>query len=163
MMKNHRNAAVLMVVLGLVACTGPAPAPAPAPEAQAAPSSAASTPAVDSAVVDAPGGATQACMIAGEFQLMGQTLRSRDCVQAGADTPRAELENLCNGLAQTSAQLGGKAGEVTYLDACPSPAQGRCSGLFGRTYDGFYYERSAQDLAGLPDSCAQGGGTWSAG
>ena len=99
-------------------------------------------------------------MIAGEFNLMGRTIRSRDCVQTAADTPRGEFEGICNGLAQTSAQMGGKAGQVTYMDACPSPSQGHCKGMFGQRFDGFYYERSAEDLAGLPASCALGGGTW---
>lgn len=167
MMKTYRNACLILCVLGLAACTGPAQPPAAeAPGAKPVEPTATQAPAPDSTVVHTPPGAakaSQACMIAGEFKLMGQTIRSRDCVQADAASSKAELESICNGLAQTSAQMGGKAGEVTYMDACPSPSQGRCSGLFGRKYDGFYYERSAEDLTGLPASCALGGGTWSAG
>ncbi|KRG86846.1 hypothetical protein ABB33_02530 [Stenotrophomonas acidaminiphila] len=108
------------------------------------------------------GGATHACMIAGEFQLFGQVIRSRDCVQTAGAATEAQLKRVCEGLAQTSAQMGGKAGEITYMDACPSPSQGSCRRLFGQDFDGYYYERSADDLAGLPASCAQGGGTWAA-
>lgn len=98
-------------------------------------------------------------MIAGEFQLMGQRIRSRDCVQTSAGR-EDELKRICEGLSQTSAQMGGKAGEVTYTDACPSPSQGSCRGMLGSGMDGHYYERSAEDLATLPASCAQAGGTW---
>ena len=102
-------------------------------------------------------------MIAGEFNLLGKTIRSRDCVQPAGASTEAELKKLCEGLASTSAQMGGKAGQVTYMQACPAPSQGRCEGLFGLAFDGYYYERSAEDLAGLPGSCAQGGGRWTAG
>lgn len=101
-------------------------------------------------------------MIAGEFNLLGKTIRSRDCVQPTAASTDAELKQLCEGLASTSAQMGGKAGQITYMQACPAPSQGRCEGLFGLSFDGYYYERSAEDLAGLPASCAQGGGRWTA-
>lgn len=105
---------------------------------------------------------TRACMIAGEFEILGRKLRSRDCLQAGNDIPEATHTELCQTLAQTSAQLGGgKAGEITYMDECPSPNQGSCRGIFGqKTMHAFYYERPEDDLATLPDSCRMGGGTW---
>jgi len=99
-------------------------------------------------------------MIAGEFQLLGQRIRSRDCVQVLDGGREQDLRTLCEGLAQGSAQMGGKAGEVTYMDACPSPSQGSCQGVFGGAFAGYYYERSAEDLASLPASCAHGGGRW---
>lgn len=58
----------------------------------------------------------------------------------------------------TSAQMGGKAVEVIYMDACPSPAQGRGGVLFGKGFDGDCGEHTAADLSGLPASCAQGSG-----
>ena len=100
-------------------------------------------------------------MIAGEFELMGRRLRSRDCLQVDAGVPEAMHREACEGLAQTSAQMGGAAGEVEYLDACPRPAQGGCRGLFGQpAMHALYYERQADDLATLPDPCAAGCGTW---
>lgn len=102
----------------------------------------------------------QACMIAGEFNIAGQIIRSRDCVQAAASAPKQQFRAHCEGLAQTSAQLGGEAGQVTYMDACPSPNQGRCSNYLRSGYDAFYYERSTDDLAELPESCSLSGGTW---
>ena len=109
---------------------------------------------------EVPATAPRACMIAGEFHLLGQVIRSRDCVQLAGSSTEAELQRACEGLAQTSAQMGGKAGEITYMEGCPSPSQGSCRGIFGKSFDGYYYERSADDLANLPASCAQGGGTW---
>jgi len=104
---------------------------------------------------------TRACMIAGEFVLMGKRIRSRDCLQAGAGVAEANHRQICQSLAQTSAQMGGKAGEITWLDACPSPSQGSCKGLFGqKSMQAFYYERQADDLATLPESCRMLGGTW---
>lgn len=150
-----------MVVLA--ACRAPDDAPA-----ATAPSTTPDAPAAvaepDTTAAHAPVGAdaTHACMIAGEFHLLGQVIRSRDCVQTAGATTEAQLKRVCEGLAQTSAQMGGKAGDITYMDACPSPSQGSCRGLFGQDLDGYYYERSADDLAGLPASCAQGGGTWMA-
>ena len=125
-----------------------------------APDAAPATPAVaDQARL--PAQPSKACMIAGEFNLLGTVVRSRDCVQSTGASSHAELTKLCQGLARTSAQMGGQAGTITYLDACPAPAQGRCAGLFGLAFDGYYYERSADNLAGLPASCSQGGGRWS--
>ncbi len=166
--KTYRHAVLAMAcVMGLAACGGTAPAPAEttAPVAQA-PAAAEPTVAEDAVAAPVPvtdAATTQACMIAGEFTIMGNTLRSRDCMQTNAASGDGDLKPLCEGLAQTSAQMGGKAGEVTYMAACPSPSQGSCKGLFGGKFDGHYYERSAEDVAGLPASCEMGGGTWVAG
>ncbi|WP_057634705.1 hypothetical protein [Stenotrophomonas humi] len=165
------NRQVLLAVtclLSLAACGGAAPAPAASTAPQAAPETPAASAPVTSpgSVVHtsvAPAAATHACMIAGEFTLMGKTIRSRDCVQTTAASSEADLQRICGGLAQTSAQMGGKAGEVTYMAACPAPSQGSCKKLFGGKFDGYYYERTPQDLADLPASCTQGGGIWVAG
>lgn len=135
--------------------TGPAPAAGAQDAAPAAPAAA------GGAGVAEVAGTTRACMIAGEFELMGQRIRSRDCLQASADVPEPTHRQMCESLAQTSAQMGGKAGELTYMDACPRPSQGSCKGLFGQaSLHAFYYERSGGDLASLPDSCRAAGGTW---
>lgn len=176
--RQYRHAVLAMTCLfGLAACGGSAPAPAastapetapeaPASHAPAAPASHAPA-ASEGSVIHKPvapaTAATHACMIAGEFTLMGKTIRSRDCVQTTAASSETDLKRVCEGLAQTSAQMGGKAGEVTYMDACPSPSQGSCKTLFDGKFDGFYYERTAEDLADLPASCRMGGGTWVAG
>jgi len=152
---RHGKAWALAGAMSVLAGCGAQDTPA-----QTTPADAAATAAPADA---APGvAATHACMIAGEFSLLGQVIRSRDCVQTAGASTEAQLKRVCEGLAQTSAQMGGKAGEITYMYACPAPAQGSCRRLFGQDFDGFYYERSADDLAGLPASCAQGGGTWKA-
>lgn len=160
--------------LALAACNGSdttAGAPAADTPAPGAPASDAAPAATPAAANDGPSGPsadadgfTRACMIAGEFELMGRTIRSRDCVQADTGLDAATHRQLCEGLAQTSAQLGqGKAGTVEYMARCPTPAQGSCQGLFGQSaVTAFYYERDDDDLAALPDSCRLGGGTWTA-
>ncbi|WP_411850079.1 hypothetical protein ACLB90_14270 [Stenotrophomonas sp. LGBM10] len=165
-----RYALVLACAVGMAACTQPAAPDAPvasgAPAPEASTPQADATPAPNAAVTHTTPGQAQpprACMIAGEFTLFGKTIRSRDCVQSSGASSEAELKKICEGLASTSAQMGGKAGQVSYMDACPSPSQGSCTGLFGLAFDGYYYERAADDLAGLPDSCTQGGGRWTAG
>ena len=107
--------------------------------------------------------AHQACMIAGEFAIAGQTIRSRDCMQAPASADSAKFRQQCEGLAQTSAQMGGKAGQVAYMDACPSPNQGRCENFMRSGYDAFYYERATEDLPSVAKSCEAVGGAWTAG
>ncbi len=163
--------AMLGCTLALAGCGGDGPkqdaAQAVAPVADDAPAPA--DPPEGAAAQPAPvahdRGEGQACMIAGEFRIMGQTIRSRDCLQAGADLPADTHRELCEGLAQTSAQFGqGEAGTLEYMTRCPSPAQGSCRGIFGQpTMVAFYYERSTDDLAGLPASCSMGGGTWEQG
>lgn len=158
MMHAFRWGSIALGVCLAAGCT-----PADAPQAQTDASNA-------QGVTDAPHAApaphtvapgTRACMIAGEFELMGQRIRSRDCLQAAADVSDASHREACEGLAQTSAQMGGTAGEVTYMETCPTPAQGSCKGLFGQqSMHAFYYEREADDLATLPQSCAASGGTW---
>lgn len=103
----------------------------------------------------------RACMIAGEFNLMGRVIRSRDCMQAPAFVSETEFESSCIELAGTSEAMGGKAGTITYLDECPMPAQGICRNFLGGKRDAYYYERTPDDLATLPQSCVEGGGTWS--
>lgn len=166
----HRYALILACVASIAACTQPAAPDTPA--APESPTSEASAPETNAnpaphatAVHDAqtPARQSQACMIAGEFNVLGKTIRSRDCVQLAGASSEAELKQVCEGLANTSAQMGGKAGQITYMAACPSPSQGSCKRLFGLAFDGYYYQRSAEDLAELPNSCAQGGGSWTAG
>ena len=101
-------------------------------------------------------------MIAGEFEILGRKIRSRDCLQAGSDMPADEHRQLCEGLAATSARIGeGQAGSLAYMARCPTPAQGSCRGIFGQpALVAFYYERTDDDLAALPASCGMGGGSW---
>ena len=103
---------------------------------------------------------TQACMIAGEFNIAGQVIRSRDCTEAKASVPRDTFVAYCEGLANTSKMFGGKAGTITYSETCPTPSQGSCKNFARSGYDAYYYERTADDLADLPESCTLAGGRW---
>lgn len=112
------------------------------------------------AAVAAPATGGRACMISGSFRIAGQTIRSRDCIAAKAGADRAALDNTCTQLAQVSAQFGGEAGRVEYMDSCPAPAQGACHNFMRSGYDAHYYERAPDDLADLPESCRRSGGEW---
>ncbi|ADV28432.1 hypothetical protein Psesu_2600 [Pseudoxanthomonas suwonensis 11-1] len=171
MLHRGKLAAAMILALAAAGCaqdTAPAnagetgqaeavPADAAAPAEEAASSDAAAP-----APVATTGGKTRACMIAGEFELFGERIRSRDCLQADGSVSEEMHRKLCESLAEGSAKIGsGKAGEVTWMDACPSPNQGSCKGIFGQPgLSASYYERSGDGLTSLPSSCQMGGGTW---
>ena len=106
---------------------------------------------------------TQACLIDGEFTIMGQTIRSKDCIQAPASDPVAEFRRVCQELANTSAMLGGKAANVSYMATCPGQPQGICKGFLRSKRDAYYYERTPDNLTKVPASCERTGGRWSLG
>lgn len=108
-------------------------------------------------------GQERACLIEGNFQIMGQKIYSKDCMQSNAKEPDAQFKKMCEQLAGTSTAFGGSPGKITYMNNCPKPAQGVCTSFFGGNRDAYYYARSASDLTDLPASCASGGGRWSSG
>lgn len=157
---------MLALVAGLAACSQPAP-----PAATAAAPAQAAAPAADEAAATGPAvvadtvttGARRACMIAGTITILGESIRSRDCMQIAGSSTEQDLTRACEGLADGLKQAGSAPAEVTYMDACPSPSQGVCRNIFGGRFDGHYYERTADSLEGLPQGCSMGGGTWVAG
>ncbi|RMX04880.1 hypothetical protein D8I35_13545 [Corticibacter populi] len=104
-----------------------------------------------------------ACMIEGTFSILGQTIKSRDCMQADPNENEAAFKASCDQLANTSAGMGGGRGTITYMKQCQKPAQGICKNVLGSQRDAYYYERSAEDLRILPDGCQRGGGQWQSG
>lgn len=104
-----------------------------------------------------------ACLIEGHFSLMGRTIYSKDCIQSDSEDNETKFKRMCEQLANTSAQLGGEPGTVTYMKQCPEQPQGVCAGFLGTKMDAYYYARSAEGLSALPASCAGAGGTWSSG
>jgi hypothetical protein len=102
----------------------------------------------------------RACTIEGTFSLMGQEIYSKDCIELHAEGKTDDLKRMCDGLAQTSAALGGQAGTVTYSEKCPRPAQGACVGLAQQPATAYYYARSDEDIIHLPASCKMIGGSW---
>lgn len=102
----------------------------------------------------------RACTIDGKFELFGQTIESKDCLEMNDPKAIDKLKSYCGELASASEKMGGTAGTVTYSATCPKPAQGACLNVGGKAINTFYYKRSADDLAALPQSCAMIGGTW---
>lgn len=101
-----------------------------------------------------------ACMIEGEFEILGQKIYSKDCIEFSEANKTEQLKTMCEALANTSAQLGGQAGKVTYSASCPRPAQGACKNMGGSTATAYYYARTAEDLKTLPQGCNMMGGQW---
>lgn len=152
---------MLALVAGLSACSEPEqPVLATAP-LTLAPAPVAEETAV--AVDTSKAGVRRACMIAGTITLLGESVRSRDCMQIAGTSTEQDLIRACEGLADGLKQAGSAPAEVTYMDACPSPSQGVCRNIFGGRFDGHYYERTADSLESLPQGCSMGGGTWVAG
>lgn len=100
------------------------------------------------------------CMIVGEFYLFGKMFCFCDCVQFSGVLSDVELKKICEGLVVIFVQMGGKVGQVMYMDVCLFLLQGCCRQLFGLVFDGYYYECFVDDLVGLLDSCIYGGGYW---
>ncbi|WCM89597.1 hypothetical protein [Acidovorax sp. NCPPB 3576] len=112
--------------------------------------------------------ADRACVIEGNVPVGGKALAVKDCMEFTTAIPAEQLKASCNGLAQTSAQLGGKAGKVTFLAQCPRPASGACKGLMGQPLDAYYYHLPPEALQEKRKACetstaAIKGGTWSNG
>ena len=106
----------------------------------------------------------RACMIEGNFNLLGQTLYSKDCMQAGrTETDETAFRRSCSELAKTSAALGGNPGTVTYMAQCELPAQGICRNFMKSGRDAYYYARTTDDLDTLPQGCNVWGGQWAPG
>ena len=78
------------------------------------------------------------------------------------------IKGSCGGLAQMSAQLGGKPGKVSYLPQRPRPASGACKGLMGQPVDAYYYNLTADALQDKRKACESSSaqikaGTWTNG
>ena len=106
------------------------------------------------------GGPPQACVISGKVTLFGVTHDIRDCMASTGRYSVAEFKKHCEGLANAFNGTGNAPAKLEYLPACPRPAQGSCRNVLGSGLDGYYYQRTADDLAQLPASCAAGGGRW---
>jgi hypothetical protein len=104
--------------------------------------------------------ATSACLLEGSFTLLGKTTEIKDCAQNDGRLSKSELEQYCEGLSQAGVQLGATPSKITYLNACPSAAQGSCRGtrIIPAGVTAYYYKRD--DLTGLKSSCETNGGVW---
>ncbi|MDA8447121.1 hypothetical protein [Paracidovorax valerianellae] len=112
--------------------------------------------------------ADRACVIEGSVAAGGKTVPVKDCMEFTGSIPAGQLKASCDGLAQASAQMGGKAGKVTLVAQCPRPASGACKGLMGQPLDAYYYDLSPEAAKEKRKACetssaAIKGGTWSSG
>ncbi len=105
----------------------------------------------------------KACLLEGNFTLMGQKIVMKDCLQNNGGQPQAQFVQNCQGLSQAAVSMGGPPAKITYLAACPVPALGVCDKLFGVALSGHYYAQDAQALKDTEASCKAGGGTWKKG
>lgn len=102
----------------------------------------------------------QACTIEGEMTVMGQSIKAKDCMQTSGKQTASKFRSGCESLANMPVALGGKAGKVTYSQACPENPQGTCLNVNGQGVDFYYYQRSAELMDSTRRGCALSGGTW---
>ena len=112
--------------------------------------------------------ANRACVIEGSITFSGKTTQVKDCMEFAAGVPDDQIKGSCGGLAQMSAQLGGKPGKESYLPQCPRPASGACKGLMGQPVDAYYYNLTADALQDKRKACETSSaqikaGTWTNG
>jgi hypothetical protein len=101
----------------------------------------------------------KACLLEGSFTVAGSTTHIKDCLQNNGVDP-AQFKETCAGLAQATAAVGGPPAKITYLAACPMPAQGTCVGFLGQPMSSSYYKRDAKLLEDSRKGCIAQGGKW---
>ncbi len=101
----------------------------------------------------------KACLIEGSYVIGADKTEIKDCLQNNG-VPQAQFKQTCDSLAQATAAFGGPPAKVTYLAACPAPAQGACVGFFGQPMSSHYYKRDAKSLASAKSGCQAQGGKW---
>src|SRR5690606_11187264 len=108
MLHRGKLAAAMILALAAAGCaqdTTPANAGGPA-QAEVAPAEeAASSDAAAPAPVAATGGKTRACMIAGEFEIMSQRIRSRDCLHADESEAEDRYRKMIESMSESSTQF----------------------------------------------------------
>jgi hypothetical protein len=102
----------------------------------------------------------RACMLESSYFVDGHEVQMRDCMQAPSSASEQSVKDHCSELAAIAPSLGGVSRGVTYLPACPLPAQAKCSNYLGSENDAYYYQRAPSDLALLPRACTSRGGAW---
>lgn len=94
-------------------------------------------------------------MVAGEFPLLGQVIRSRDGVQTAGASTGAELSRVCEGPARPRRRWAARPSRSSTWTRARRQRRAKAVCCF----DGHCGEHKAADLSGLPASCAQGSGT----
>lgn len=102
----------------------------------------------------------RACLISGSFEFEGEAFSYRDCMQITDSALEETLKSHCNDLHEMNNSMDSANSKVEFLAACPEAPQGACENFTGTGFDAFYYDRSAEDIAGLRQSCDAIGGSW---
>jgi len=101
----------------------------------------------------------KACLLEGNFVMMGQKIVIKDCMQNNG-MPQEQFVQNCQGASQAATAMGGAPAKITYLAACPAAPKGICDKLFGGPLSGHYYLQDAAALEDTAAGCKAGGGTW---
>lgn len=102
--------------------------------------------------------ADKACLLEGRLKIGTQVVEIKDCMYNGGVDQNRFIDT-CKGIAEIGAGMGAPP-KISYLDACPAAPQGVCESLFGQPVHGYYYKRSASDLADAKSGCLNQGGKW---
>lgn len=102
---------------------------------------------------------TTACLMEGSVSFGGKKTEIRDCLQAKG-IPAEQFKEMCQGISQSAAAMGGAPAKITYLASCPAAAQAVCEGMFGGPVAGYYYRRDTAALADTRQGCTAAGGKW---
>lgn len=102
----------------------------------------------------------RACMISGSVEFEGEAFSYRDCMQITDSSLEETLKGHCEALYEMNTAMESDASELEFLAACPEPPQGACENFTGTGFDAYYYDRTADDIAALRQSCNAIGGSW---
>jgi hypothetical protein len=83
----------------------------------------------------------------------------KDCLLNNG-VAQTQFVDTCNNLAQAATALDGPPAKVTFMAACPAPAQASCAGFFGQPLTSYYYKRDPKTLAISRTGCQAQGGKW---
>lgn len=99
------------------------------------------------------------CLIEGSFTFLGATNEVKDCMENKGGLTQSEIKSACEGLANTSAMMGGQAGKVSYMGSCPMQPIAVCDDVPRKGVSSFYYKAAPNRGASeLKSSCAGLGG-----
>ena len=101
----------------------------------------------------------EACLLEGSVSMMGVSLEINDCLQ-NKGLAAAKFKEACTSMSKMYVPMGGQPAKLTYLDSCPTPAQGICENMAKQPLDSYHYSTDAGTLAGARASCSQSGGSW---
>ncbi|MDH5824661.1 hypothetical protein QFW77_16950 [Luteimonas sp. RD2P54] len=106
-----------------------------------------------------PKAGARACLVEGSFMHDGEVQPLVDCLQGNGES-HARLAGACEGPVRMAEAVGAPPPRVTWLVACPAPAQARCEGIGGTRIVVHHYRRTPAQLAQSRPGCEGAGGAW---